>query len=192
MSRAFFETIKAHEGVLYNLEYHQKRLNRTLKSITYDLSRLITPPQKGLFRCRFVYDASGYDIAFFPYVKRDVKTLKIIHHDTLEYSCKYSDRSQLDALFAKRGACDDVLIIQNGYVRDTTIANVAFFDGSEWLTPKQPLLKGTMRQKLLDEGKIKEHSITLHEIFGYKKIALMNAMIDFAIIAQDNLEDVLC
>ena len=192
MSRKYFETIKVKDGVLANVAYHQNRLDATLHTTTYNLAKIILPPKEGLYRCRFVYDENGYDVEFLPYVKRVVKKLKIIHHDTIEYSRKYSNRAELDALFAKKKDGDDVLIIKNGLVTDTTIANVAFFDGQEWFTPKTPLLQGTMRQKLLDEGKIKAKDITLQEIRSFKKIALMNAMIDFDIIAKDNIEDVLC
>src|SRR5690606_14853325 len=89
-----------------------------------------------------------------PYEVRAVTSLKIIHDDTIDYSLKYEDRSSIDNLFAKRNNCDDILIIKNGFVTDASYSNIAFYDGSRWITPAQPLLKGTMRQHLLDTGVI--------------------------------------
>lgn len=62
---------------------------------------------------------------------------------------------------------------------DTSIANIAFFDGVKWITPNTPLLQGTTRTRLLDEGKIYEAEISLELIPQFKKIALMNAMVGF-------------
>jgi len=88
--------------------------------------------------------------------------------------------------------CDDILIIKKGLVSDTSIANIAFYDGKLWFTPKAALLKGTCRTRLLLEGKIIEKEIRVEDIKKYKKIALMNAMIDFDIIASDNIEEIIC
>ena len=37
---------------------------------------------------------------------------------------------------------DEILITRNGLLTDTSIANIALFNGKEWHTPKHPLLKG--------------------------------------------------
>jgi 4-amino-4-deoxychorismate lyase len=54
-----------------------------------------------------------------------------------------------------------------------------FFDGTNWYTPTAPLLKGTKRQYLLDEGIISEWEIREEDIPGYQKVGLINALIDF-------------
>ena len=69
---------------------------------------------------------------------------------------------------------------------------MAFYDGNTWVTPSSALLEGTTRKRLLESGKIVLKEIKVEEIKGFQKIALMNAMIDFDIIAQDNLEDIIC
>ena len=99
--------------------------------------------------------------------------------DHLDYRLKYADRTELDQLFLKRGEADDILIIQNGLVTDTSIANIAFFDGDKWITPKEPLLKGTTRARLLDEKKIFEQDIKIADLGKFTEFALMNAMIGF-------------
>jgi len=139
-----------------------------------------------------MYDIKEIKIEYLPYTKREVKTLKLVVNDTIEYSKKYANRDEINQLVNQKENCDDILIVQNGLVLDTSIANIAFFDGREWFTPKTPLLKGTCRARLLDEDKIIEKDISVQEIKSFKTIALMNAMIDFDIIAVDNIEEIIC
>jgi 4-amino-4-deoxychorismate lyase len=196
VSRKFLETIKAVDGKLYHLEYHQARLERLFETLNADaphrLKSLLSPPKEGFYRCRVLYDTESISVEYIAYTKRKVTSLKVLVCDTIEYALKYEDRSAIDQLFKRRGGCDDILIVKNGLLRDTSIANVAFYDGKNWLTPKTPLLHGVTRERLLDEGKIKEADITLLEIKRFKKIALMNAMIDFDIIAEENIGEVIC
>ena len=82
-----------------------------------------------------------------------------------------------------------MIIEKKGYLCDTTIANIAFFDGKQWFTPTHPLLKGTMRQKLLDEGFLETKKIKKDNLSDYSQVALINAMIGFKILKHINLED---
>jgi len=79
----------------------------------------------------------------------------------------------------KKGSTDEILIVQNTLITDTSIANIAFFDGERWLTPKEPLLIGTTRARLLDEQKIFEQDINVADLHKFTAFALMNAMIGF-------------
>jgi len=192
----FLETIKALDGRIENLAYHQKRYESVLASygvVDYkDLGAFLSPPPKGLYRCRVVYTLDKIvEVTYHPYVKRSIKHLKAITANELDYAKKYVDRKPLNALYAKRGSCDDILIIQNALITDTSIANVAFFDGVDWFTPKQPLLAGTTRQRLLDSGFLQEADIALQSLDQFEKMALMNAMIDFDIIPR-KIEEIIC
>ena len=193
MNRNYLETIKAVDGALYHLEYHQRRLNKTLQSENlHQLKKILDPPKSGLYRCRVIYNRASLRVEYLPYTKRPVKRLKLLFDDTLCYDKKYEERGQLNHLYGQRGECDDTLIIQNGLVTDTTIANIAFFNGSVWHTPLMPLLRGTTRARLLDAKKIYEKEIKVEDISSYKRVALMNAMIDFDIIAENNIRDIIC
>ncbi|SFV52263.1 Aminodeoxychorismate lyase [hydrothermal vent metagenome] len=189
----FFETIKIKDGSIYNIEWHQRRYEQTLQLFdefkVYDLAKMIQPPiGEGLFRCKLVYTPQSIiDIAYFPYQKRQITSLKLIDAD-LEYSYKYLNRSALDALFMQKGECDDVLIIKDALITDTTIANVAFFDETEWLTPKKPLLYGTTRARYIEQKRLKPIDITPSMLQSFSKIALLNAMIDFDIITIKELQ----
>jgi 4-amino-4-deoxychorismate lyase len=177
------ETIKAYEGRPFHLDYHQRRLERSLKTLGFDphidLKQLVKPPQNGLIRCRVIYDESGVEVSYHPYMPRLFNTLQAVTADTLDYPLKYAERTALDALFARRGNSQDVLIVKQGLVTDTTIANVAFYEGEQWFTPARPLLLGTTRQRLLDEGRVVEREIAYKELSRYERVAVMNAMLGF-------------
>jgi len=179
----FLETIRCKNGRPLHLPYHQKRLEKTLlangSSASYELSSLISPPSEGIYRCRFLYDTDSSHIEFHPYFPRRISSLKLICSDTIDYAVKYADRSALDLLYAQRGECDDVLILKNGMLTDTTIANVALMIEGQWLTPDTPLLQGTTRERLIHEGFLKPAPLSLADLRIAEKIAVMNAMMGF-------------
>ena len=196
MISEFLETVKSLDGVVYNLKYHQSRYESVLKSFNIleykNLKDYINPPMHGLYRCRLVYDKSKIDVEYIKYKMRNIKTLKLVYDDDIEYDKKSTSRQDLNKLFEQKDSCDDILIVKNSLLTDTSIANVALFDGKRWFTPKNPLLEGTTRKRLLDEGKIYELEIGVDDICNFEKIALLNAMIDFDIIAGDSLKDIIC
>jgi len=188
----YLETIKAVDGELFHLNYHQQRLNETLGNKKILLAEILKPPTSGLFRCRVVYNARNYRVSYHPYEKRIVQKLKLIFDDTIEYSRKYYDRSPLERLLEKKSFCDDILIVKNRLITDTSIANIALQYKNEWLTPREPLLYGTTRARLLDEKKIFEDDIAVEDLKKFKQMALMNAMIDFDIIQNENIKEIVC
>ncbi|MCW8839105.1 MAG: aminotransferase class IV family protein [Thiovulaceae bacterium] len=198
MKNEFLETIKIDAGEVWHLKYHQQRYESVLKHFGVyahkNLEDFIDAPNSGLYRCRLVYtpqDIEYINIEYIEYEKKDIKTLKLVYDDRVDYSLKSTDRLALNKLYDERAEADDILIVKDGYVTDTSIANIAFFDGT-WKTPSTPLLKGTTRQRLLDTGKIQEEDIKVQDIENFSKVALLNAMIDFDIIADENIKDVFC
>lgn len=178
-----FETIRCEDGVVAHLPYHQKRLDNSLQCLGskthFNLNELIVPPSNGLYRCRFLYDASNYTIEFHPYTPRQITSLRLVFDDVVHYPLKYICRDQLDGLFTRREGCDDVLIVKDGILKDTTIANVALFIEGQWFTPQLPLLQGTTRERLLDEGFLLPAVLTQKDIHKAQKVAIMNAMVGF-------------
>jgi len=188
---SFIETIKSIDGKVCHIEYHQKRYTEVLNSFGIneikDLNEFLKPPKYGLYRCRLVYSTTNLkniEVTYHKYEKRKVETLKIVYDDNIEYSQKQSDRSEFDRLYALRDICDDILIVKNKLITDTSIANIAFYDNGVWLTPKSPLLRGTTRDRLLETGKIVEADIGVDDLKRFSKVALLNAMIDFDIITD--------
>lgn len=181
------ESLKLKDGIIQNLEYHQARLNRSVKELfpgtgQIDLKREISVPENclsGIFKVRVLYGHTIGKIEIAPYTFRSVRSLKVVHHESIDYHLKYSDRQILDELFAQRGNCDDIIIVKSGLVTDSFAANLLFYDGNRWFTPAFPLLKGTKRELLLDRGIISEMEIGEDDIRTFQMIGLINAMIDF-------------
>ncbi|HHH72554.1 MAG TPA: hypothetical protein ENL04_01845 [Sulfuricurvum sp.] len=179
----FLETILVDEGKTPFLKWHQQRLERTLRRhnlpVSYDLQERLTPPGSGRWRCRVVYDEHTLHIEYLPYTPRTIASLRLVEDNTIVYMDKTTERGVLNALFALRGTADDVLLVQNGLLTDTTTANVACFIDGKWLTPKRPLLEGTARARFLAEGKLLKADITPDAALSAERIAVMNALSGF-------------
>ena len=179
------ETMKVQNGKVYNLLYHQRRLDFAFEvyfhqKTNFRLQTLIRVPDKyseGLVKLRFLYGIKAYKLEFSMYEPRRINTLKIIENNTIRYSFKFTDRSQINDLFKQKKNCDDILIVKNQCITDTSIANIVFYTGTEWVTPETPLLEGTCRAKLLEDGIIKEARIELKDLGKFNSFALINAML---------------
>lgn len=179
------ETIKLSNRMLNNIEYHQKRMNKARKDLfglvdELQLSSAIKVPDgisTSMFKVRVLYSDVIHDIEFHPYSLRQIFSLQIVSGDEIEYSYKYEDRSKLQKLLCKCTA-DDVLIIKNGFVTDTSYSNVVFSKNGKFFTPNTYLLNGTKRQKLLDENEVIEREIAAKDLAEFEKIYLINSMID--------------
>jgi len=192
------ETIKCNNGKLFNMEFHQARFEKAFReyfktSLKINLFECIEIPEfakSGLFRCRVTYSEQIEKIEFFPHQYREIKRLKLLEDNDIDYRFKYAGRERLNRLFENRGICDDILIVRNGCITDSFAANPVFFDGEKWWTPNTPLLEGTQRAKLLEENKIFECKITPGDISKYKKAGLINALNDMDEMPQIEIENI--
>ncbi len=182
----FVETIRIFQGNPFNLERHEQRLNHTIRLFRSSAPWINIrdylqdiPKEDNILKCRMVYHPGGIEkVEYAVYHRKMVKSLKLIYDDDIDYHLKSTDRTELDRLKELQEYCDDILIIKKGFVTDTSYTNVCFQDKNGWWTPATPLLEGTMRQKLLEEDKIKECEIRPEDIQRFHKISLINAMID--------------
>lgn len=182
------ESIRLQNGNFHRLSYHQQRMDRSVKELFGErnpinlfesLKEYKLPSKTGLFKCRVVYTKQIESVEFIPYETKPVNSLKVVYDQEIEYEHKYTDRNKIGALFNQRQFCDDILIIKNGFVTDSSYSNVIFYDGVNWITPNTPLLKGTMRQFLLDTAEIKTGPIQVQDISSFKSFRLINAMLAF-------------
>ena len=181
----FSEAIKVRDGGFYNLDLHLARMNRTAMhhfghGVTLDLTPDMVPAElrSGLVKCRVVYGERVESVEFAPYLFRIIRSVAVVHDDTVEYTFKSTDRGCIDTLRREAGT-DDIIIVKNGLVTDSSFANIVLElpDGTLH-TPSTPLLAGTKREKLLREGTISEREIREAELRAASKIYLINAMID--------------
>lgn len=181
------ETIKLSDGKIYNLTHHNQRLKTSYricfgKESTFDLYEIINIPPgflKGLVKVRVIYGEHDYRVEYHPYQYKQIENLKLVTSSTIQYPLKFEDRKELEKLFGQRGDCDDIIIVKDGLVTDSFAANLIFFDGENWLTPDTPLLKGTMRANLLEQGVIKESRILVSDIRHFISVGLINAFHSF-------------
>ena len=176
-----FETLCIENGKIQNINLHQARCEYYGTSAVkifnlFSLIQLPAPLQNQLVRCRIDYNAETTQIQYFEYHRKIYRTFQPVIYDDIEYSLKYSDRSLINTLFAQRGACDEIIIIKNGKVTDCSIGNLIFRQEKKWYTPDTPLLLGTQREKLLQEGKIQERTIFQEDIVNFDEIKIINAM----------------
>lgn len=182
----FVETIREVDGVPEALPFHQERMERTIKTFfpnltVPNLADILKPrPQvSGVFKCRVVYGIHGIDtVERQPYTIKQVRSLRLIFNDTVNYTYKSTDRTPLTRLAAQRGSCDDIIIVRNGLLTDTSYTNIALSDGKRWFTPRTPLLRGTMRQRLITAGLLTECDIHPDDLPHFKTLSLINAMLD--------------
>lgn len=182
-----FESIKVVDGRLINLEWHQQRVDRSLKKLygsrpTLELAPRLQVPEEfktGIVKCRVSYGESLGPVTYSCYTTKRVDTLQLIESQPFDYSMKFEDRSKLEQLYQLRGACDDILITHQGMLTDTSYSNVALYDGANWYTPEKSLLAGTQRAHLLSQGKLATTAIHANQLQDFKKLVLINAMLDF-------------
>ncbi len=180
----YFETIKCDDYEVFNLDYHCKRISNTI-GLNINLAEYIYPPNSKLLKCKVIYDNSGIiDVQFSEYKKRQIKSFKIIFDDDIKYSSKLVNRDNINTLFNKRENNDEIIIIKNKIVKDTSIANIAILYDGTWITSKSYILAGTTRARYINNNELIEKDITLEMLQKAEKIALMNAMIDFDILSD--------
>lgn len=202
----FIETIRFEKGNFHNLPYHNQRMNLTRshffgRHAPLYLENYLDPlaayaalppaatpsandtytdfPAPYRIKCRVEYGADILAIDYTLYHLRPVHTLRLTAADTFDYTYKSTNRTDLQTLFHNRDGADDILLTRHGYLTDTSICNIALYDGHMWYTPLHPLLAGTQRQALLDMGVLVARPIPTNTLFLYTQLRLFNALIPF-------------
>lgn len=184
MSR-LLESIHLKDGQFRNLPYHLQRMKKSShalfgKEIQGDFGNWLDKeqvPQSGLFKCRIIYQAFIERVEFVPYTEKPVRSLKLVTDNSISYPHKFLDRHSLLRLFEQRGDADDIIIVRNNTITDSTYANLVFREKEKWYTPSSCLLKGTMRESLLQANRIEETNITVKDLSAYESCKLINSML---------------
>lgn len=179
-----FETIRIVDGVPRHIAWHEERMNLARKElwgadVPIVLATEIMIPAElsaGIARCRITYGPGIREVSYRPYEKRLIHSLKMVRSARIDYHLKFCDRTVLDTLFEQRGACDEIIIVRNGRITDTSMSNLVFYDGTAWYTPATPLLEGTCRNRLIAEGWLAEADIRPADLRHFRGCKLINAM----------------
>ena len=191
-----FETIRIENGILMYPDEHEKRMIRTRAALFgacdhFCLRRIINIPvefSSGIVRCRVDYAKTIDSVSFKQYFIKPLKRFQVVVNDEIEYPFKFSDRSALESLKGENNGTDEIILVKNGLVTDTSFSNLVFYDGTKWITPSTPLLRGTCRERLIRERKISERKIALTDLDRFQGFKIINAMIypeDMEMITMD-------
>ncbi len=180
----FFETLRIEDKKVQNIPYHQERINTTFKVFYPEFTPINLnevaesfPPEKKKTKCKLSYNATFFTFECKTYEEKIHNAFKIINADGFDYSFKFTKRDFFKDLKNKYPD-HELIFVQGGKVTDTTYSNLIFSSGDKWFTPSSALLKGTQREKLLQENKIHELEIDQNELKDFKKFKLINAMLD--------------
>lgn len=181
----FIETINVKDGRILHLPDHQDRMDRTIHHFfgprnTPRLTSLLAVPEHALmgwYKCRVLYGSKIEDITWSLYQVRIPSSLSLIHANEINYNWKYADRKIFSDLI-RNARTDDVIIVKNGFITDSSYANLLFRLGDQWITPSTPLLAGTQRKRLIQTGMVNEEPIHINDLHLFNRIKIINAMLD--------------
>ncbi|MFZ4931338.1 aminotransferase class IV [Chryseobacterium sp. Mn2064] len=182
----FIESIKVEDQETFLLDLHQKRVNQTFshfgKEGSIDLAKIyknLQHDEDGLFKLRIAYDLDKrFRTQMIPYAIPEIQDFKLVENNSFDYSFKFEDRKELDKMKMKSKS-EEIIIVKNNHITDTSFSNILFLKGKEWFTPNTYLLNGVQRQHLLKQKKIKETEITLQNIKQFTHFQIINALNDF-------------
>jgi len=180
-----FETIRVEKGIPQNIRLHQERVTKSRKAIfsvsdPLDITSLQVPEQctDGIFKCRVIYGERVQSVEFIPYSKKIIRKVKLVETNNIDYCHKYYDRAVFSELLNSFPDFDDIIIVKNGLLTDSSFSNLAFLKNGQWYTPREPLLEGIRIRQLLNAGKVIEASISASNIQNFEKVSFINAMLD--------------
>ena len=192
----FFESICVKDGIAENIAAHQSRVNKTLDAFnasnhSIELASIVdelTLPAEGLYKLRISYDLKGnYQSAFTSYQYKQIQNFALVDIKGQGYDYKFSNRDWINEALIQSGK-DEIMMHDGGLIKDCSYTNIVFYDGVNWFTPAAPLLEGTQRAKLINEGVIQPKALYVQDIPGFKKFKCINAMLNWDTAVEYEIE----
>ena len=185
MSR-FIESIKVEDQKIFLVELHQKRMNETFshfgKECKIDIQSLflkLEHDEDGLYKFRIEYDLdNNLKTQIVPHAISEHDDFELVIDNEIDYAFKSADRAEFQKM-KKNSDADEIIIVKQNQMTDSSYSNLLFLKDKTWFTPKTYLLNGVMRQSLLASKKIKETDITMDNIKEFTHFQLINALNDF-------------
>jgi 4-amino-4-deoxychorismate lyase len=192
----FFESIRVKDGIAEQLGFHQLRVNKTLKAFdasnhSIELASIVQQlvlPADGLFKLKISYDLNGnYQSAFTPYQYKQIQNFALVDIKEQSYDYKFSNRDWINEALIQSGK-DEIMMHDGGLIKDCSYTNIVFYDGVNWYTPAVPLLEGTQRAKLIEEGIIQPKALYVQDIPNFKNFKCINAMLNWNTALEYEIE----
>ncbi len=182
----FIESIKIEDQKIFLLDLHQKRVNETFanfgKSGSIDLGSIfknLEHDEDGLYKLRILYDLEKkIQTQMIPYAIPEIDDFQLVENNSYDYSFKFAGRTEFEKM-KTTSKSEEIIIIRNNHITDTSFSNLLFLKGKDWYTPTTYLLNGVQRQHLLQQKKIKEAEITLQNLKEFSHFQLINSLNDF-------------
>ncbi|MCK9411295.1 MAG: aminotransferase class IV [Prolixibacteraceae bacterium] len=192
------ETICYENGAFHRIPLHEERMNRSRRHFLgvcapIFLSQFLKAPEnvKGeKLRCRITYTDEIENIEYESYIFKKIESLKLVEGSAIDYSFKYKNRDSLNLLLEDRGNQDEILIVRNGYITDTSFTNIVLLQNGYWYTPALPILTGTRRAEYLFQRKIFPRNIRPGELKYYEEARLINSMRSMKESAPIRIKDI--
>jgi 4-amino-4-deoxychorismate lyase len=194
--KGVFETILWKEGPIF-LEEHLNRLREALEQIgmlpleeveiRQYLDKLninnkavkitVTPLNIIITQRNIPYKEEDYNIGMN-------LTISKVRRNSTSRLCYIKSTCYIENLIekeeAKKNGFDDVIFLnENGYVTETSCANIFIVKNNEIFTPRisDGLLDGIIRSKIIENFKVQEKSITFEELSESDEVILTNSLI---------------
>ena len=179
-----FESVAFRLGRFLLKDYHLQRMERSCIALygsfnhadIFDKLPRPTCENDILYKCRIAYNENDFEVEFGPYVQKDIRTIIVIEANDIDYSLKYTNRRAIERLKAAQPEYDEILITQNGFLCDTSIANIVLSKNGKLFTPDTCLLEGVQRKYLLDQKLVEKRPVQIEELKNYEFILLINAL----------------
>lgn len=180
----FIESILIEQGEIPLLEHHQNRINTTCQA--HNINSIVLSeicPEASLqiaakLKWRIVYNSNGViHQEVLPYFQKTIHRLIAVDIGSFDYRYKYADRTYINTLTQYLKPGEDILMIKEDLILDTSYGNIAYYQDGVWFTPSSYLLNGCRRSFLLESGKIKEAPTTIHSLGASSHISIFNALI---------------
>ena len=180
----FIETIHIEHHKVFLLENHLSRIQQTcveyygkkkdIQQLHYEIL-FFAKETKIKTKLSIYYNLHEHSF-FHKYYK--IKNFHLIENNEYDYHLKYADRSFFEQAKSKFDNADEIIIVKNGKITDTSFSNICLLKNNKWITPITPLLNGIKRQYYLQQKQIEEQEIKVKDIKSFSKISLINSLLD--------------
>lgn len=200
-SYPILESLALIDGTVQNLWFHQQRMDHARVELygekanltPIDLSLEVAqayeswifhnpapstqaPSLAARVKVRILYGSTLGPIQFQWYHQPEYDQALIVSVLDLDYSIKWADRSCFVPVTKAVPKKSYPLFCQHGFLTDGLTSNIVIFKNGEYLTPRIPLLKGTMRAYLLTKASIIEADLQPEDIYKAGEVILINAL----------------